>query len=127
MDPFGPLSSGTTERSQSLGRQGSVTNAPSYYVDEEDVLGFHVWVAELELLVGNAKGQRRADACACFELLQKLLVTIDQSDASRVREYQRRCETALYEVLLKGAAPPVCKIPEALLTMYMVQVVLPHY
>lgn len=115
MDPFGPLAVGPAERSQPIGRQGSVTDAPAYYVDEEDVLGFHVWVAELELLVGNAKGQKRADPCACFELLQKLLVTIDQSDASRVREYQRRCESALYEVLLKGAAPPVCKFRQAYL------------
>ena len=42
-------------------------------------------------------------ACA----LQKLLVTIDSSQRERVREYQRRCEEALTDVLLKGAAPPV--------------------
>lgn len=39
--------------------------------------------------------------------LQKLLVTIDSSQSERVREYQRRCEEALTDVLLKGAAPPV--------------------
>jgi hypothetical protein len=95
---------------------GSLNDLSSYYVDEEDVLGFHVWVAELELLVGNSKGQRLADPYACFELLQKLLVTIDQSESSRVREYQRRCEAALYEILLKGARPPVCPaIPTAYL------------
>ena len=39
--------------------------------------------------------------------MQKLLVTIDSSQRDRVREYQRRCEEALTDVLLKGAAPPV--------------------
>jgi hypothetical protein len=41
------------------------------------------------------------------ELLQKLQVTIDGSQKERVREYQRRCEDALAEILLKGTAPPV--------------------
>jgi hypothetical protein len=27
------------------------------YVDEDRALGFHVWVAELELLVGTARGR----------------------------------------------------------------------
>ena len=39
--------------------------------------------------------------------VQKLLVTIDSSQRERVREYQRRCEEALTDILLKGAAPPV--------------------
>ena len=39
--------------------------------------------------------------------MQKLLVTIDSSQRERVREYQRRCEEALTDVLLKAAAPPV--------------------
>ena len=42
-----------------------------------------------------------------LELLQKLLVTMNGSQRERVREYQRRCEDALTEVLLKGTAPPV--------------------
>ena len=44
---------------------------------------------------------------AAFELLQKLLVTITTSDVTRVREYQRRCELALMDILLRGAAAPV--------------------
>ena len=28
------------------------------YVDEDRALGFHVWVAELELLVGTTKGRQ---------------------------------------------------------------------
>ena len=72
-------------------------------------LGFHVWVAELELLVGTARGPGQApNAAASLELLQKLQATLQaESGVARVREYQRRCEDALVELLLKGAAPPV--------------------
>jgi len=141
------------------------------YVDEDRALGFHVWVAELELLVGTARGrnidqvgvrslqhtvqipnlcsycrnasQTKRHACfktpnepvdfpgttseeqhailrglfvyqrsirlqvAAFELLQKVLVNIVPSEVDRVREYQRRCELALIDILLQGAASPV--------------------
>jgi hypothetical protein len=76
-------------------------------------LGFHVWVAELELLVGTARAPgQAADGAACLELLQKLQATLEGGGGggggvARVREYQRRCEDALAELLLKGAAPPV--------------------
>ena len=38
------------------------------YIDEEVALGFHVWVAELELLVGTAKGRRidQVQLLTCF-------------------------------------------------------------
>lgn len=85
----------------------SENGSSKLFVDEEEVLGFHIWVAELELLVGNAKGARRADPVYCFELLQKLLVTIERTEKPRLKEYQRRCEDALAEILLKGTAPPV--------------------
>lgn len=72
-------------------------------------LGFHIWVAELELLVGQTRGPKQSvDPVAAMELLQKLQVTIESSDKARIREYQRRCEDALENVLLKGTAPPVC-------------------
>ena len=71
-------------------------------------MGFHIWVAELELLLGQVKGSKaNIEPVAALELLQKLLVTIDSSQRDRVREYQRRCEEALMEVLYKGSAPPV--------------------
>ena len=63
-------------------------------------------VAELELVVGTAKASR-ADPVACFELLQKLLVSIDRTERARLKEYGRRCEAALVDILLKGTAPPV--------------------
>lgn len=79
----------------------------TYYVDEEDCLGFKVWVAELELMVGNARGKKKVDPLQCFQLLQKLVVALDRTDRLEVKEYQRRCEDALVDILLKGAPPPV--------------------
>lgn len=83
------------------------TRQGSAFVDEESVLPFKVWVAELELVVGGAKGKRKPDAAACFQLLQKLVLTLGRAARPEVREYQRRCEDALVDVLLKGAPPAV--------------------
>lgn len=77
------------------------------YTDEEEALSFNVWVAELELLVGNARGNRRVDPVYSFELLQKLQGSIQRSDRAQLHNYQRKCEDALTTVLLKGAPPPV--------------------
>ena len=73
-------------------------------------LGFHVWVAELELLVGQARGaskQPGVDPVAAVELLQKLQATIESAAPGMLRQYQRRCEEALADILLRGTAPPV--------------------
>jgi hypothetical protein len=77
------------------------------YIDEEDCLGFKIWVAELELIVGSSRGKKKADPTQAFLLLQKLVTTLDRTDRKEVREYQRRCEDALIDILLKGAPPPV--------------------
>ena len=88
-------------------------------------LGFHVWVAELELLVGNARGPgQQVDAAASMELLQKLQATLEGGSVARVREYQRRCEEALVELLLKGAAPPVRTSLLAAITRLMIPLAL---
>ena len=79
------------------------------FVDEEEALSFNVWVAELELLVGNARGNRRVDPIYSFELLQKLQGSIHRSDRAQLHSYQRKCEDALTTVLLKGAPPPVSR------------------
>ena len=77
------------------------------YVDEEEALSFNVWVAELELLVGNARGNRRIDPIYSFDLLQKLQGSIARSERAQLQSYQRKCEDALMMVILKGATPPV--------------------
>ena len=73
-------------------------------------MGFNVWVAELELLVGTARGTRPLDQQQCFELLQRLSATIEGTDRGRLRDYQRKCEEGLVAILFKGAAPPVSPV-----------------
>lgn len=77
------------------------------HMEEEEVLGFPVWAAELDLLVGGSKRGQVSDQGQCFELLQKIQVTLARTTRSEVQEYQRRCEEALCSILLRGAAPPV--------------------
>lgn len=86
------------------------SSSSSIYVDEEDCLGFKIWVAELELLVGSSRTKKRPDAGQAFQLLQKLIVTLDRTERAEVKEYQRRCEDALIDILLKGAPPPVRRL-----------------
>lgn len=80
---------------------------PAYYRDEEDCLGFPIWVAELELIVGSARGSARPDSMACLTLLHKLVATLGRSPREEIREHQRRCEEALSNILLKGGPPSV--------------------
>lgn len=76
------------------------------YIDEEDLLGFHVFVAELELVVGTRR-DGAFDEVALLELLQKLLLSVGRTDVKVVKEYQRRCEQALVSLLLKGLCTEV--------------------
>ncbi|GMH38796.1 hypothetical protein BSKO_06694 [Bryopsis sp. KO-2023] len=77
------------------------------YVDEEDLLGFHVFVAELELLWGNRRGDRALDSGVLLELLQKIVVSIDRTKQDGLRQFQRRCETVLSGILLLGVCSEV--------------------
>jgi hypothetical protein len=83
-----------------------ISRRSSAYFDEEDLLGYKIWVAELELLVGQ-KTKGKVDFRACYILLQKLNATIEKTSVEELKEYQRRCEDALVDILLKGAPPPV--------------------
>ncbi|KAL4528840.1 hypothetical protein Ndes2437A_g03376 [Nannochloris sp. 'desiccata'] len=95
------------------------TEQTAAYIDEEDCLGFKIWVAELELIVGSSRGKKKADPTQAFVLLQKLVITLDRTDRTEVRKYQRRCEDALIDILLKGAPPPVRRLVcEALGKLY---------
>ena len=76
------------------------------YVDEEDLLGFHVFSAELELLTGN-KRSSSVDEVALLELLQKLFLSVDHTDVQVVKQHQRRCEQTLVSLLSKGPCTEV--------------------
>jgi hypothetical protein len=78
-----------------------------YYFDEEECLGFGVFVAELELVVGSSKG-RKPDQTVLLELLQKLQASITSTrDPAVLKQHQKRCEAALYDIIYKGACAAV--------------------
>ena len=64
-------------------------------------------VAELELLLGSSKGSVNVDPVAAVEILQKLLANISRTDRTRLKEYGRRCEGAMADILLRGTPHPV--------------------
>lgn len=77
------------------------------FYDEEECLGFGVFVAELELVVGTSKG-RKPDQMVLLELLQKLQASIISTrDTAALKQHQKRCEAALYDILYKGCCAAV--------------------
>jgi hypothetical protein len=82
------------------------TGATHVYYDEEDCLGFDVFVAELELIVGLKK-DTKPDGVQLLELLQKLIPSIERASKPTLKQYQRRCESVLFDVLLKGICSAV--------------------
>lgn len=53
-----------------------------------------------------------------FAAVQKLVVSLDRASRPEVKEFQRRCEEAVVDVLLKGAPPPVGGGPRLLAPAY---------
>lgn len=81
--------------------------AQQVFYDEEECLGFGVFVAELELVVGTSKG-RKADQTVLLELLQKLQASIISTrDSAALKQHQKRCEAALYDIIYKGSCSAV--------------------
>ena len=117
----------------------SAQQSSQIFYDEEDLLGYKIWVAELELLVsqrsmggGRAGASGRKSRAAGFGpyymLLQKLDATVLSTRIDEVKEYQRRCEDALIDILLSGAPPPVRRLICGILSkMYAVGDSLPLY
>lgn len=82
--------------------------------DEEELLGFPIWVAELELLGGQIKaGTAHVGPTDHFLLLQKLLVSLEREQREVVKQLQRRCDDILFEIVVAGAPPPVSARPAA--------------
>lgn len=75
------------------------------FYDEEECLPFDVFVAELELLVGNK--QSKPDGVALLQLLQKMIATINRTERKILKQYQKRCEGIFTDLLAVGASPVV--------------------
>eukprot|EP00879_Flechtneria_rotunda_P018180 GHRR01019068.1.p1 GENE.GHRR01019068.1~~GHRR01019068.1.p1 ORF type:complete len:279 (+),score=119.00 GHRR01019068.1:164-1000(+) len=82
---------------------------PAVFYDEEECLGFGVFVAELELIVGSSR-DKKPDQIQLLELLQKLAASIASADGSVLKQHQKRCEAALYNVVYKGPSAVACHL-----------------
>ena len=79
-----------------LARMGDRLVGLEDYIDEERALGFHVWVAELELLVGTAKGRQVDQARNTNSLLHPWLAALCQN------LHFWRCVCPLHSCKFKG-------------------------
>lgn len=87
------------------------------YYDEEDCLGFDLFLAEFELILGSRRGQ--PDAVQLTELLQKLIVTVGRTDRNALKQHQRRCEALFTDLLNIGTGSAVREHQE-MPTVYVV-------
>ncbi|KAK7269008.1 hypothetical protein RIF29_21723 [Crotalaria pallida] len=68
---------------------------------------FGVLVAQLESIVASAARQQSPDQLLCFDLLSDLISAIDLDTKESIMLWQRRCEDALFSLLVMGARRPV--------------------
>ena len=74
-------------------------------MEEEECLGLDVFVAELELVVGNRRP--KLDQVALLELLPKLNTTIAKTEKGQLKQLHKRCESAFTELISTGVSAPV--------------------
>ncbi|XP_019453005.1 PREDICTED: HEAT repeat-containing protein 5B isoform X4 [Lupinus angustifolius] len=77
---------------------------------------FGVLVAQLESIVASAP-QQPPDQLLCFDLLSDLISAIDQDTKDSIMLWQRRCEDALYSLLVIGVRRPVRHLASVAMTM----------
>ncbi|GAU16516.1 hypothetical protein TSUD_167460 [Trifolium subterraneum] len=67
---------------------------------------FGVLVAQLESIVSSS-AHKSPEPLLCFDLLSDLISAIDEDTKDNILVWQRRCEDALYSLLVIGAKRPV--------------------
>ncbi|PNY07060.1 heat repeat-containing protein 5b-like [Trifolium pratense] len=67
---------------------------------------FGVLVAQLESIVSSS-AHKSPEPLLCFDLLSDLISAIDEDTKENILVWQRRCEDALYSLLVIGAKRPV--------------------
>jgi len=73
-------------------------------VDEDVLLTFNVYAAELELLVASSFGAKTVDFVELLPLLQRLASSVPRAEPRMIKENQKLVEGLLVDdVLLKGA------------------------
>ncbi|XP_031256681.1 protein SWEETIE-like [Pistacia vera] len=80
--------------------------ARNYVRENVPLSRFGVLVAQLESIVTSAS-QQSPDPLLCFDLLSDLISAIDEEPKESILLWQRKCEEALYSMLILGARRPV--------------------
>ncbi|KAF6137275.1 hypothetical protein GIB67_036312 [Kingdonia uniflora] len=80
--------------------------AKKYVRENVPLSRFGVLVAQLESIVASAS-QQSPDALLCFDLLSDLISAIDEEPKESILLWQRKCEDALYSLLILGARRPI--------------------
>ncbi|XP_044468488.1 protein SWEETIE isoform X3 [Mangifera indica] len=80
--------------------------ARNYVRDNVPLSRFGVLVAQLESIVASSS-QQFPDPLLCFDLLSDLISAIDEEPKESILLWQRKCEDALYSLLILGARRPV--------------------
>ncbi|XP_042449151.1 protein SWEETIE-like [Zingiber officinale] len=70
---------------------------------------FGVLVAQLQSIVVSAR-QQTPDALLCFDLLSELVASVEEESKEALQQWQRKCEDALYSLLILGARCPVRRL-----------------
>ncbi|CAA6670474.1 unnamed protein product [Spirodela intermedia] len=78
-------------------------------VVEVPLSSFGVLVAQLESIAASAR-QQPPDALLCFDLLSELVSAIEEEPKEAIVPWQRKCEDALYSLLVMGARRPVRRL-----------------
>uniref|UniRef100_A0A3Q7F8Z4 Uncharacterized protein n=1 Tax=Solanum lycopersicum TaxID=4081 RepID=A0A3Q7F8Z4_SOLLC len=80
--------------------------AKNFVRDDVPLSRFGVLVAQLESIVASAS-HKSPDALLCFDLLSDLISAIAEESKDSILLCQRKCEDALYSLLVLGARKPV--------------------
>ncbi|KAK1433251.1 hypothetical protein QVD17_10160 [Tagetes erecta] len=86
--------------------------AKNYVRENVPLSRFGVLVAQLESIVASA-AHKLPDPLLCFDLLSDLISAIDEEPKESVLLWQRKCEDALFSLLVLGAKRPVRHLASA--------------
>uniref|UniRef100_A0A7N2QZ86 Uncharacterized protein n=1 Tax=Quercus lobata TaxID=97700 RepID=A0A7N2QZ86_QUELO len=90
--------------------------AKKYVRENVPLSRFGVLVAQLESIVASA-AQQPPDALLCFDLLSDLISAIDEEPKESILLWQRKCEDALYSLLILGARRPMRHLASVAMAM----------
>uniref|UniRef100_A0A2N9G9W6 Reverse transcriptase Ty1/copia-type domain-containing protein n=2 Tax=Fagus sylvatica TaxID=28930 RepID=A0A2N9G9W6_FAGSY len=94
----------------------NIEMAKKYVRENVPLSRFGVLVAQLESIVASA-AQQPPDALLCFDLLSDLISAIDEEPKESIMLWQRKCEDALYSLLILGARRPVRHLASVAMAM----------